>query len=274
MKNFKWFLIIVVLIATFTSCERVAPNYQGVLMENFGKNGKSDFSLQKGRVWTFSPGVELFQVPLYEQRGEFKERVLQLKAADNTEFTSQPMYSYKIIENRAVDVVFDNKQIGSNNGDEFMDALEDNILETKIYDIMKEESRKYSTETLMQTSILADGTTTNGSLIFEKNVQDVVSKEFEKRGLELISFSCQLTFTESVTKKIDARNEVNTNISVIDQQIEEQKKKNELAKLQAEYNIIISKGLTNEILTQQFIEAWRVTKQPLYGEIPLLKNLK
>ena len=48
MKNFKLFLMIVVLIATFTSCERVAPNYQGVLMENFGKNGKSDFSLQKG----------------------------------------------------------------------------------------------------------------------------------------------------------------------------------------------------------------------------------
>lgn len=88
------FAILVIAI----SCERVAPNYVGVLMENFGKEGKSDFSLQKGRVNTMAPGTELFQVPLWEQRASFDDRVLHLKAADNTEFTAQPVYSYKVIE--------------------------------------------------------------------------------------------------------------------------------------------------------------------------------
>lgn len=270
MKNLLLILLVSIISFTFVSCERVAPNYQGVLMKNFGKNGKSDFTLQKGGVNIAAPGSELFQVPLYEQRGEFTDRVLHLKAADNTEFSSQPMYSYRIIENRAIDVVFDNKQIGAN-GEDFMEVLEDNILETKIYDIMKEESRKYSTEMLMETKILPDGSTTSGSLIYEKSVQEIVREEFKNRGLELISFSCQLTFTDAVTKKIDARNEVNTNISVIDQQIEEQKKKNELAKLQAEYNIIRSKGLTKEILTEQAISAWEANKAPIYGDIPFFK---
>jgi hypothetical protein len=60
------------LTGVFQSCERVAPNYYGVLMENFGKDGKSDYSRQQGRVPTWTAGTELFQVPAWEQRGAFQ----------------------------------------------------------------------------------------------------------------------------------------------------------------------------------------------------------
>lgn len=263
MKKFSFLLLMVVTVLSFSSCERVAPNYVGVLMENYGKNGKSDFSLQKGRVWVAAPGTELFQAPLWEQRADFEDRVLHLKASDNTEFTSRPLYSYRIIEKRAIDVVFDNKHISAN-GDEFMKALENNVLEAKIYDLMKEESRKYTTDALM-----AEG----GSLKFENEVQIIVKKEFEDRGLELITFSCQLDFSDKVKAKIDNRNEVNTNISVIDQQILEQKKRNELAELKAQENLILSRGLTKEVLTQQFIDKWD-GKATLYGNTPLTYLVK
>lgn len=265
-KRFVFFMLTLFVGILAMSCERVAPNHIGVLMENFGKNGKSDFTLVKGRVPVWAPGTELFQAPLYEQRGDFEDRVLHLKAADNTEFSSRPMYSYKVIEAKAVDVVFDNKQLGSS-GD-FMEALENNILETKIYDIMKESSRGFSTETLMATTI-TDGITTSGSLRYEKAVQAIVQKEFELKGLELMTFSCQLEFTDAVTKKIDSRNEVNTNISVLDQQITEQRKKNELAALKAEENRLLSSGLTDKILMQQFIERWD-GKATLYWVPPTL----
>lgn len=269
MKNLiKLFGLLLITATMFSSCERVAPNAQGVLQKNFGKNGKSDYSLQKGRVWTLAPGTELFQVPLWDQRGEFKEedgseRILHLKAADNTEFTSRPMYSYKAIESRAVDIVFDNKQLDS--GKDFMAALADNILEPRIYDLMKEESRKYTTDQLM-----ADG----GSLLFENAVQEVIRKEFEKRGLTLISFSCQLEFTDKVKEKIDTRNEVNTNISVLDQQIEEQKKKNVLEELKTQQRLIQSRGLTPQVLQYEAIQAWRETRVPLYGNQPFSLLLK
>jgi hypothetical protein len=242
-------------VVLLSGCERVAPNYAGVLMQNFGKQGKSDFSIQKGRVNTFSWGTganELFQVPLWEQRADFEDRVLNLKAADNTAFTSKPVYSYKVIESRAVDVVFDNKHLDSS-GEDFMRSLENEILETKIYDIMKEASRRYITDDLM-----ANG----GSLKLEKEVEELVRKEFDNRGLQLISFSSQLDFSDKVKAKIDNRNEVNTNITVLDQKILEQKKQNELEELVKQQNLIRSAGITKELLQQQVIEKWN-------GQLPI-----
>lgn len=250
------------LLITLASCSRVAPNYYGVLMENYGKNGKSDYTKQQGRVSTMSPGTELFQVPAFEQRGRFttedgKEDALRLKAADNTEFTAKPLYSYKVIESKVVDVVFQNARLGG--GDDFMLAIENNVLEPKIYDIIKEESRKYTTDSLM-----ANG----GSLLFEKRVQELVRKAFEEKGLELLNFSANLDFSAKVKSKIDSRNEVNTNISVLDQQILEQRKRNELAILKAQENIELSKGITPQLLQQQFIEKWD-GHTPLYGNMPI-----
>lgn len=261
MKSLIKLILSLVVVALFVSCERVAPNYAGVLMENYGKNGKEDFSIVSGKINIMEPGTELFQVPLFDQRGEFVKPVV-LKAADNTEFKACPTYSYKVIKNRAIDIVFDNKhidQIDTATGkDGFMQSLEDNILEPRIYDLIKEESRKHKTDSLM-----ADG----GSLTFEKKLEDIVRNEFNERGLELKSFSAQLEFSDKVREKIDSRNEVNTNISVLDQQIEEQKKRNELEQLRTEQAIIQSRGLTKEILYKQFIDKWD-GRTPLYGIAP------
>ncbi len=253
----KKLLILSILSIVLFSCERVAPNYYGVLMENYGKDGKSDYSKQQGKVSTIAPGTELFQVPAFEQRANFGDQVLHLKAADNTEFNAKPLYSYKVIETRAVDVVFQNARLGS--GDSFMTNLEDNILEPHIYDLIKEESRKYNTDTLM-----ANG----GSLRFEQKVQALVRESFEKAGLELITFSANLDFSDKVKAKIDSRNEVNTNVSVLDQQITEQRKKNELEALKTEQNLIRSRGITPQLLQEQFIDKWD-GKTPLYGNTPV-----
>lgn len=274
MKKFKLIGMMTMILVSFTACDRVAPNYYGVLMENYGKSGKSDYSRQQGRVSVMSPGTELFQVPAWEQRAEFTEskenkdgesvevkRSLHLKAADNTEFNASPLYTYKAIENRVVDLVFQNSRLGS--GNDFMRALEDNVLEPMIYDIIKEESRTHSTDTMM-----ANG----GSLRFEKTVETKIKKAFEEKGLELLNFSSNLDFSDKVKAKIDSRNEVNTNVSVIDQQIIEQRKRNELAKLKAEENIIISSGITPQLLQQQAIQKWNGT---IYGTEPFfLKNIK
>lgn len=252
MKKFVALFVVMFLVA----CTYVEPNNVGVLMQNYGKAGKSDFTLVKGKVSTLTPGTELFQVPLWEQRAGF-ENPFRLKAADNTEFTSHPVYSYKVIEDRAVDVVFDNKHIGAGGG--FMQSLTDNILEPRIYDLMKEESRKYTTDSLMENG---------GSLKYEEAVQTVVAEEFKKKGLELISFSAQLDFSDKVKAKIDNRNEVNTNISVLDQQIAEQKKRNELEELKAQQNIIASRGITPQLLQRDMIEKWD-GHLPIGGQTPM-----
>jgi hypothetical protein len=259
MKNLKLYGILLLMSIGFTvfytSCTRVEPNYEGVLMTNFGKNGKSDFSLQKGYVGTMAPGSKLYQVPLWEQRASF-EKTLHLKAADNTEVSCNPQYSIRIIEKRAVDVVFDNKQLDEKN---FMQSFEDNILEMKIYDIMKEESRKWVTDSLM-----ANG----GSLRFEEDVTKRVKEAFNGKGVELLSLTCQLDYSDAVKERINERNKVQQNISVLDQQIIEQQKKNELAKLKAQENQTLSSGLTPQVLTQQMIDKWD-GRSSFYGSNPI-----
>lgn len=275
-KNFSVLFYTLMALVMLSSCERVKPNYQGVLMKNFGKNGKSDYTLQKGRVVTIAPGTELFQVPLWEQRGGFKtengdDRILHLKSADNTEFSSRPMYSFQAIDSRCVDLVFANNQLGS--GRDFMESLMDNILETKIYDVMKEVSKTYTTQALMETTVLPDGTTTSGSLKYEKAIQEILAKEFESKGLTLLTFSCQLEFTEAVTKKIDNRNEVNTNIQVIEQKIIEQQKQLELSRITAQIEmvpLVVAKqnGVLDEYVKLKAYETWKGATVPLYGNTP------
>ncbi len=274
-SKFNVLMFALLAMVIVSSCSRVAPNYQGVLMENYGKNGKSDYSLQKGRVSTWMPGSELFQIPLIEQRGTFKtadgsDKVLHLKDANNSDFSSRPMYSFEAIDSRAVDLVFKNSQLG--NGDDFMDALMNNIIEPKIYDVMKEVSKSFTTQALMETTVLADGTSTNGSLKYEQKVQDILKKEFDIIGLNLKTFSCQLEFTEAVTKKIDSRNEVNTNISVIEQKVAEAKAQLELERITAEIAmvpLVVAKknGVLEEYVRLKVYQIWD-GKQPLYGTTP------
>jgi hypothetical protein len=253
-------VLMLLALTTIMSCTYVKPNYVGVLQENYGRNGKSDFSLVNGKVSDWGAGEELFQVPLYEQRGEYTEP-LHLKAADNTEFTANPTYSYAVQRERAVDVVFNNRQLGS--GNEFLEAVEDNLLEIRIRDIIKEESRVYTTDSLMGKS---------GSLIFEKHVEELIRKSFAAEGFELKAFSCQLDFPTKVKAKIEQRNEVNQDLLVVIQQMEVAKKTIELNKLKAEANRIL---LTPEYLQSKAIDAWREVKQPIYGDnIPFVKPVR
>ena len=103
---------------------------------------------------------------------------------------------------------------------------------------------------------------------FEAEVEEKLKAAFAADGLELVSLTTQLDFSDKVTAKIDSRNEVNQNITVLDQKIAEQRKQNELAELQAQEMIIRSKGLTPAILQEKFINAWD-GKQPIYGNAPI-----
>ena len=243
-KTSKLIMIFLSVMLLSISCTRVAPNYAGVLMENYGKSGKSDYSIVSGRVSTIAPGTELFQTPLWEQRAEYETKST-LKDADNTELYVTPKYSYKIQKDKVVDLVFNNSNLGS--GNTFMKALEDNVLEARSYDIIKEEAKASPTDSLMQKG---------GNLKFEKIIQSKVYEAFNNIGVTLMTFSTNLDYGDKVKKKIENRNEVNTNVTVIDQQIIEQRKINELEELRAQQNVIRSRGITDEILKQQALEKW------------------
>jgi hypothetical protein len=65
MKNL---LLLVATSALLTSCgsNRVEPNNEGVLMENYGRGGQADFKAVTGAQGILGPGTELSQVPMWE----------------------------------------------------------------------------------------------------------------------------------------------------------------------------------------------------------------
>lgn len=234
-------------------CSRVEPNNAGVLMENYGKNGKEDFTIVSGRVWTLSPGTDLYTVPLFEQRAQFESDVT-LKSADGTEFIVRPIYSFKVIKNRAVDVIFDNKQIMGS--EDAIQSIRMNILDPKITDILR-------TEVLSKrsTDLMAEG----GNERFNADARQLVSQELNKRGFELVSFSAMLDYSSKVKTIIDARNQSNTQISTIDSKIEQAKKELELETINTQIALVKSQGLTKEILQEKFIDKWD-GKSALYSD--------
>lgn len=262
----KKLLFISLLVLTLASCTRVDPNHVGVLMQNFGKNGKDDYSKVYGRVSTISPSTKLFEVPLWEQRAAFlnedgTERILYLKSADNTEFTVKPFFAYSVTESRAVDVVFQNSQLTG--GNDFLESVQYNVLQPKIYDIMKELSTYYKTDSLMK----------NSGRAFEQSVTDSVRAYFELRGFTLTAFSAMIDFPQKAKEKIDQRNEVDQNLLVLDRQIVQQRKQNTLDSLKAVGMLKFSMGLTDEYLNYEFLQKWG-GNQPLYGETPFFKSVK
>lgn len=248
----KQIKIMVVALATIflTSCGSIVePNHGGVLMQNYGKNGKSDYTEVYGRVSAWGMGTKLFQVPLWQQRAGVED-TLHLQDAQNNEMSCFPKYAYRIAKGRLVDVVFDNSNVADENGGNgqaFLKSVEDNVLESAIYDIIKEQSRKHLSDSLMNNQ---------GSLKFEKECEALISKMFESKGFILEAITIQLSYSKNIREKLDKRLEVNTNVSVIDQQIMEQKKKNELQKLITEQALIESQALTPQILEKMWIQKW------------------
>jgi hypothetical protein len=253
-----------------SSCGTVVqPNYGGVLMQNYGKAGKSDYSEESGRVSDWGMGTQLFQVPLWQQRASVED-TLHMQDSKNNVMTCFPRYAYKVTKGKLVDVVFNNSQIAKENstdGTSFLKRIEDNVLEMAIYDIIKEQSRKHLADSLMNNG---------GSLKFEKECEDIIRTVFAEKGFTLEAITIQLTYSNKIMETLDKRLEVSTNVSTLDQEIIQQRKKNELEQLRTEFALIQSKALTPEILEARRIAKWDGHLPSYYGgggmPLPILNS--
>lgn len=180
----------------------------------------------------------------------------------NKEFQISPIYSFKVIRERSIDVIFDNKQIM--NSENSIQSIRTNILDPKIVDILRSDLLSKKSVELM-----ADG----GNEKFNTRARQLVSAELNKRGFELVSFSAMLDYSAKVKSIIDARNQSNTQASTIDSKIEQAKKELELERVNTEIAKVRSEGLTDKILQQQFIDKWD-GKSPIYSNTPLTKVIQ
>lgn len=254
-------LILIALSSTLASCSSVEPNNEGVLMTNYGRNGESDFELVKGRIWTFAPGTELYNVPMFEQKGDCEP--LRVYAKDAGEFTIDPSYVYQPKRGSGIKIIFNYKHLNSSS-EVFFDNIETNILNTRVLNAYREAAREFKTDSLM-----------NNMNKFEKMVEDKLRLQFDSAHFQFKELSSNLTPPKSMKDAIESRNNAIQQAEQVKNELLVSRMQLEKAQIDKQTNQIKSQGLTKEILTEKYIQMLQNSKNRVIitdGKTPIILN--
>ena len=229
------------VIASLVGCNRPEPNYEGVLMTEYGRNGINSFKIVTGAQGMLGPGSELYQVPMWEQAGD--PDVVEITAKDAGVFTVDPSYTYTPIRGKGAEIVFNYKNYRIQYPETFFDNVEANVLNKRVTDAYREEARNYTTDSLM-----------NNLGKFELSVQKRLKEEFKTKFFDLTTLTSGLKPPASMLKAVEDRNKAIQEANRVKNELETSRMLLEKAKIDAETNKVQSVGLTKEILMQQYIE--------------------
>lgn len=259
MKKSKQILAIVLVIATI-SCNRVQPNYEGVLMTNYGRNGRTDFSVVTGSQGMLGMGSELYQVPMFEQKADPSEVVITAK--DAGVFSVDPSLTYQAIRGKGADIIFNYKHVGINDQNTVMDNIEAAVLNAIVTNAYREEARNFTTDSLMNNL--------NG---FETAVETRLKKEFENKFFTLTALTSGLKPPKSMAEAIERRNNAKQQAEQVKNELEVARMNLEKARIDAEANKVRTTGLSKENLTEKWIDAIKTTQNKVIitdGKTPVI----
>ena len=248
------------VIASLVGCNRPEPNYEGVLMTEYGRNGINSFKIVTGAQGMLGPGSELYQVPMWEQAGD--PDIVEITAKDAGVFTVDPSYTYTPIRGKGAEIVFNYKNYRIQNPETFFDNVEANVLNKRVTDAYREEARNYTTDSLM-----------NNLGKFELSVQKRLKEEFKTKFFDLTTLTSGLKPPASMLKAVEDRNKAIQEANRVKNELETSRMLLEKAKIDAETNKVQSVGLTKEILMQQYIEMLRKTSNKVIitdGRTPVI----
>jgi regulator of protease activity HflC (stomatin/prohibitin superfamily) len=259
MKYLRTIALLFIAIITF-SCNRPEPNYEGVLMSDYGRNGIESFKTVTGAQGMLGPGTELYQVPMFEDKGDCEP--MKVSTRDAGVFTVDPSYTYQATRGKGPNIILNYKHLGT--GDSFFDNIEDRVLDKLVTDAFRERSRFYTTDSLM-----------NNLGQFETEVEEILKGKFANKFFTLNTLTSGLTPPKSMADAIEARNNAIQKANEVKNQLETSRMLLEKARIDAETNRVQSSGLTKEVLAQQWIEAIRTSKNRIIitdGKTPVMIN--
>jgi len=255
-------LLFSLISVTACTCNRVTPNYEGVLMTNYGRNGKEDFKAVTGAQGILGPGSELYQVPMFEQKSDPSE--VLITARDAGVFTVDPSLTYQAVRGKGVDIIFHYKHVGINDVNMIMDNIEASVLNALVVNAYREEARSFTTDSIMNNL--------NG---FETAVENRLRREFEAKFFTLNALTSGLKPPASMSEAIERRNNARQQAEQVRNELEVAKMNLEKARIDAEANRVRAAGLDNKVLQEQWIEAIRNTTNKVIitdGKTPVLLN--
>lgn len=259
MKN-KLLVFLAALI--LTACNNVQPNHEGVLMQNYGRNGEKDFSTVTGSQGPLWWGSYLYHVPMWEQKADPQE--IGITAKDGGYFTVDPSYTYQAARGNGSKIVFNYKHVGLEDPNSMMDNIETQSLNSIVLNVYREEARNFTTDSLL----------TNMN-IFESTVENRLKTQFEKKYFTLNNLTSGLKPPKSMIEAIEKRNNAIQQAEQVRNELQIARMQLEKAKIEAEANRVRASGLDNKVLQEKWIEAIKSTSNKVIitnGSTPILLN--
>ncbi|MET0298613.1 MAG: SPFH domain-containing protein [Flavitalea sp.] len=253
-------LLVAIMSVTACTCNRVTPNYEGVLMTGYGRNGKEDFKAVTGSQGILGPGSELYQVPMFEQKSDPSEVVITAK--DAGVFSVDPSLTYQAIRGKGVDIIFHYKHVGIDDVNMIMDNIEAGVLNALVVNAYREEARNFTTDSIM-----------NNLNSFETAVETRLKKEFELKFFTLNALTSGLKPPPSMTEAIERRNNAKQQAEQVRNELQVAEMNLQKARIDAEANRVRAAGLDSKVLQEQWIEAIRNTQNKVIitdGRTPVI----
>ncbi len=256
--------VVMLLIFAVAGCSRVEPNHEGVLMVNYGRNGKSDFTRVTGSQSTFWFGTSLYQVPMYAMSGN--PEAITVTARDGGVFTVDPQYTYQAKRDSGINIIFNYKYLGLSGqlDEDDLNNIEASVLNPLVLNAYREEARNFATDSLL-TSINE----------FENNVEARLKRQFSGKYFDITSLTSGLKPPASMTENIERMNNAKVETQTVKNQLATAKMLQEKAVIEAKTNEIKSQGFTKEILAEKWIDAIRNSSNRIIitdGKTPVMIN--
>jgi regulator of protease activity HflC (stomatin/prohibitin superfamily) len=260
--------VLVLMIFSFTGCERIDAGHVGVKVNLYG-NGKGVDDVTEVTGWVlYNPiSTKIVEFPTYVQHKEYKAiiedgRVISdesfvVNSKDGSEFHCSPMVNYAV-KREKVPYIFAKYRVE-------LDRIEEGFLKTSIFDAFRVVANSYTADALI-----------SNRQEFEIKVRQVLEKQLAPEGFVLQQFTSNLVYPETFKKAIEAKNNAVQSALMAENQVKTAEAQARIkiataegnaqalltnARAEAESNKLRQQTLTPLLLQQMWIEKWR-------GDVP------
>lgn len=267
MNNLTKFLlglsVVVLMIFSFTGCERIDAGHVGVKVNLYG-NGKGVDDVTEVTGWVFYNPIstKIVEFPTYVQHKEYKaimedgkvvsDESFVINSKDGSEFHVSPLLNYSV-KREKVPYIFNKYRVT-------LGQIEEGFLKTAVYDAFRVVANSYTADELISNREL-----------FEIKVRKNLEEHLAPEGFVLAQFTSNLVYPTTFKNAIEAKNNAVQKALTAENEVKtaeaqarikvataegEAKAMLTSAKAEAESNRLRQQTLTPLLLQQMWIEKW------------------
>jgi regulator of protease activity HflC (stomatin/prohibitin superfamily) len=255
--------VLVLMIFSFTGCERIDAGHVGVKVNMYGDGkGVDDITEVTGWVLYNPISTKIVEFPTFVQHKEYKAivedgRVVSdesfiVNSKDGSEFHVSPLLNYSV-KREKVPYIFQKYRVT-------LDEIEAGFLKTAVYDAFRVVANSYTADEMI-----------SNREQFEIKVRKNLESHLNPEGFILAQFTSNLVYPETFKKAIEAKNNAVQSALTAENKVKQAEAEAKIkiataegnaqamltsARAEAESNRLRQQTLTPLLLQQMWIERW------------------